>query len=114
MIVDEVKAKMDIQLIRTILIILLIVAFLVIVSRRTKENLRWSLLGEAFGEKGEDLLKDAARLEAADLDIRVERGVKTSFLFRRFSKDLDDRVAVYVLKEDLDQAEDILASRPRR
>ncbi|MCY1690776.1 hypothetical protein OVA29_08930 [Exiguobacterium sp. SL14] len=49
---------MDIQLIRTALIILLIIAFLVIVSRRTKENLRWSLLGEAFGEKGEDLLKD--------------------------------------------------------
>ncbi|WP_312068151.1 hypothetical protein, partial [Exiguobacterium sp.] len=70
---------MDIQLIRTILIILLIVAFLVIVSRRAKENLRWSLLGEAFGEKGEDLLKDAARHEAADLDIRVERGDKTSF-----------------------------------
>ncbi len=53
MIEDEVKADMDIQLIRTILIILLIVAFLVIVSRRAKENLRWSLLGEAFGEKGE-------------------------------------------------------------
>jgi hypothetical protein len=114
MIEDEVKGDTDIQLIRTILIILLIVAFLVIVSIRAKENLRCSLLGEAFGEKGEDLLNDTARLEAPDLYIRVERDVKNSFLFRRFSKDVDDRVAVYVLKEDLDQAENILASRPRR
>ncbi|MGI1804735.1 hypothetical protein ACRPK8_03275 [Exiguobacterium sp. TDN 0502] len=105
---------MDIQTVRTGLIILLIIAFLIIVIKRTRENLRWSLLGEAFGDKGEDLLKDASHLEAAHLEIRVERGIKTSFLFRRFSKELDDRVAVYVLREDREQAEDILATRSRR
>lgn len=99
---------MDVNTIRLILIAVLVLAFLVIVLRRTKESLRWVLLGEEFGEKGERLARDYDRLDQAGLEVRIERGIKTSFLFRRFSKKLDDRVAVYVVKEDLPRAEDLL------
>lgn len=99
---------MDFNTIRIILIVVLVLCFLFIVTRRTKESLRWVLLGEEFGEKGERLARDHDRLEQAGLHVRMERGVKTSFLFRRFSKDLDDRVALYVLKEELPEAEALL------
>ena len=108
MIKDEVILSMDFNTIRMILIVVLVLYFIVIVTRRTKESMRWVVLGEEFGEKGEQLARDHHRLDQAGLRVRMERGVKTSFLFRRFSKELDDRVALYVLKEDLPQAEEIL------
>ncbi|WP_147510970.1 hypothetical protein [Bacillales bacterium] len=102
---------MDFNTIRIILIVVLVLYFIVLVTLRTKESLRWVLLGEEFGDKGKQLTRDHDRLEQAGLHVRMERGVKTSFLFRRFSKDLDDRVALYVLKEELPEAEAILGQR---
>lgn len=96
------------------LIIVLVVLFIVIVLRRTKESLRWVLVGEEFGDKGEQLRRDYERLADAEFEVRIERGVKTSFLFRRFSKNLDDRVAVYALKEDIDRVERFLSQPKRR
>ena len=105
---------MDVSTIRLLLIIVLIVLFIIIVLRRTKESLRWVLVGEDFGDKGEQLRREYERLADAGFEVRLERGVKTSFLFRRFSKNLDDRVAVYALKEDIDRVERFLSQPKRR
>ncbi|WP_114570953.1 hypothetical protein [Exiguobacterium flavidum] len=99
------------ETIRIALIIILAVAFIVIVFGRTKESLRWVQFGEGFGEKGEALLRDYDRLQAANVTCRVERGVPTSRIFRRFSRNLDDRVALFVLKEEASRAEQVLSKK---
>ncbi len=105
---------MEFMNIRYFLIIVLIVLFIIIVARRTKESLRWVLVGEEFGEKGEQLHRDYELLADAGFEVRLERGVKTSIFFRRFSKDLADRVAIYALKEDIDRVERFLTQPKKR
>jgi len=93
---------------QTLLIVVLAILFVITVTIRTIRNLRWVQFGEAFGKKGEDLLDDYAFLTEHGITCRVEHGLPTGRLLKPLAKNLDDRVALYVSREDAEKARALL------
>ncbi|WP_240544487.1 hypothetical protein [Exiguobacterium algae] len=98
---------MDIE-IKTIFILTLAALFVILVAIRTVRNLRWIRFGEAFGKQGEELLKDYEYLIEHGITCRVEQGLPTGKLMRPLAKNLDDRVALFVHRQDAAKARDLL------
>lgn len=93
---------------KTLLIITLLIIFVVVVVIRTRRNMQWVSFGEEFGKKGEQLVLDYEYLLEHDIVCRIERGLPVNRLLRPLAKNLDDRVALYVHKNDVDRAKQLL------
>ncbi|MGI1821050.1 hypothetical protein ACRPK6_02525 [Exiguobacterium sp. TRN 1102] len=92
----------------TLLIIVLAILFLILVSIRTIRNLKWVRFGEAFGKQGEELLGDYHYLTEQGITCRVEQGLPTGKLLKPLAKNLDDRVALFVHRDDAAKARELL------
>lgn len=92
----------------TILIIALGTLFVILVTIRTIRNLQWVRFGEAFGKQGEELLEDYTYLIEKGITCRIEQGLPTGRLFKPLAKNLDDRVALFVHKNDEQKARQLL------
>lgn len=92
----------------TVFIIILAVLFIILVTIRTIRNLKWVRFGEAFGKQGEELLGDYHYLTEHGINCRVEQGLPTGKLLKPLAKNLDDRVALFVHREDAAKAKELL------
>ncbi|WP_236636152.1 hypothetical protein [Exiguobacterium sp. SH0S1] len=95
-------------MLETILIIALGALFVILVTIRTIRNLRWVRFGEAFGKQGEELLEDYTYLTEKGVTCRIEQGLPTGRLFKPLAKNLDDRVALFVHRNDEKKAKELL------
>lgn len=90
------------------MIIALGTLFVILVTIRTIRNLQWVRFGEAFGKQGEELLEDYTYLIEKGITCRIEQGLPTGRLFKPLAKNLDDRVALFVHKNDEQKARQLL------
>ncbi|WP_214698311.1 MULTISPECIES: hypothetical protein [unclassified Exiguobacterium] len=92
----------------TLLIIVLAILFIILVTIRTIRNLKWVRFGEAFGKQGEELLADYHYLTEREITCRIEQGLPTGKLLKPLAKNLDDRVALFVHRDDAAKARELL------
>lgn len=90
------------------MILVLAILFVILVTVRTIRNLRWVRFGEAFGKQGEELMEDYSYLTDHGITCRLEQGLPTGKLLKPLAKNLDDRVALFVHRDDAVRARQLL------